>query len=104
MSWLRSLKGHGIHPEFVLTDKDRSEINAVGEVWPEAKHQLCFWHALCAIKQRLSQNRSTPAYYNANTASQIFDFIDVNFLPRGQQSSTAKVIWLFFIDYMSLIL
>ncbi|KIJ29630.1 hypothetical protein M422DRAFT_268973 [Sphaerobolus stellatus SS14] len=45
-SWLSGLKKWGINPEFVLTDKDQSEINAVKNVWPEAKHQLCFWHAL----------------------------------------------------------
>jgi hypothetical protein len=37
-SWLSSLKALGIHPEFVLIDKDQSEINTVGIVWPNAKH------------------------------------------------------------------
>lgn len=49
--WLDSLKKNGIHPEFVLTDKDQSEINAIKRIWPNAKHQLCFWHALHAVKQ-----------------------------------------------------
>ena len=33
-----------------LTDKDISEINAFLKVYPEAKHQLCFWHCLHAVK------------------------------------------------------
>jgi hypothetical protein len=37
-----------------LTDKDISEINAFLKVYPEAKHQLCFWHCLCAVKKQLS--------------------------------------------------
>jgi hypothetical protein len=48
--WLNTSKKRGIHPEFVLTDKDQSEINAVNHIWPNAKHQLCFWHALWAVK------------------------------------------------------
>ena len=37
-SFLGALKKRGIHPEFVLTDKDWSEINAMAAVWPHAKH------------------------------------------------------------------
>jgi hypothetical protein len=83
-SWLTSLKSLGINPEFVLTDKDQSEINAVKHVWPNAKHQLCFWHSLRAVKKRLSQTKSTPAYYDAEKAAEYFDFIDKKFLPRKQ--------------------
>jgi hypothetical protein len=31
-----------------LTDKDWAEINACLAEYPDAKHQLCFWHVLRA--------------------------------------------------------
>jgi hypothetical protein len=37
---LSDLKGRGISPRFVGSDKDFHEIRAVDEVWPQAKHQL----------------------------------------------------------------
>ena len=39
---LRPLKQSGLSPTFVDCDTDRSEINAVEQVWPFAKVQLCF--------------------------------------------------------------
>ncbi|KAG6806913.1 hypothetical protein H0H92_009581, partial [Tricholoma furcatifolium] len=39
-----------IRPIVTLTDKDIAEINAFRTVYPDAKHQLCFWHCLRAIK------------------------------------------------------
>jgi len=89
--WLGSLKCCGIHPEFVLTDKDQSEINAVKHVWPHSKHQLCFWHALRAVKQRLVKNKSTPAPYDPVKAKQVFDFIEEDFIPVGQYKGRYKV-------------
>jgi hypothetical protein len=90
-SWLNSIKNLGIHPEFVLTDKDQSEINAVRTIWPNSKHQLCFWHALRAVKQRLAKNKSTPAFYDATSAAAIFNFIDPMFLPQAQQLDKSEV-------------
>ncbi|KIJ32234.1 hypothetical protein M422DRAFT_266046 [Sphaerobolus stellatus SS14] len=84
-SWLESLKRLGIQPEFVLTDKDQSEINAVKRVWPDAKHQLCFWRALRAVKQRLAKNKSMPAHYNGESAHAVFNFIDPLFILQAQQ-------------------
>ena len=54
--WMFTLKAHGINPEFTLSDKDQSEINALHHVWPTAKHQLCLWHTLRALKHQLSNN------------------------------------------------
>ena len=54
--WMLDLKAHGINPDFTLSDKDQSEINALHHVWPTAKHQLCLWHTLRALKRRLSNN------------------------------------------------
>ena len=71
--------------------QDWSEINAMSNVWPAAKHQLCFWHSLRAIKQRLSKNKDTPASYNAAEAHSEFSFIEPSFLPFSQQDDNAKV-------------
>ncbi|KAF8577145.1 hypothetical protein K439DRAFT_1649156 [Ramaria rubella] len=88
--WLQSLKDKGIHPEFVLTDKDQSEINAVKLVWPHAKDQLCFWHALHAVKQRLAKNKSMPVHYNSTQARESSNFIQASFVPKGQYTSNAR--------------
>lgn len=89
--FLGTLKDLGVDPEFTLSDKDWSEINAMGAVWPDAKHQLCFWHGLRALKQRLSKNKDTPASYDATAAHEQFSFIDVTFVPVSQQPSDAPV-------------
>jgi hypothetical protein len=39
---------------FTLTDKDWSEINSFCATIPDAKHQLCYWHSVQAIKTCLS--------------------------------------------------
>ncbi|THU75985.1 hypothetical protein K435DRAFT_601431, partial [Dendrothele bispora CBS 962.96] len=67
--FLEHFKTHyGLDPSFTLTDKNLSEINAFLETYPNAKHQLCFWHALRAIKTRLSILRRQPKYYNVTEA------------------------------------
>ncbi len=89
--FLRKLRALGVHPEFTLSDKDWSEINAMRAVWPNAKHQLCFWHALRAIKQRLAKNKEHPAAYDAEAAHEKFEFIDLNFVPAAQQDPQADI-------------
>ncbi|EIW53150.1 uncharacterized protein TRAVEDRAFT_100951, partial [Trametes versicolor FP-101664 SS1] len=83
--FLERLKELGVDPEFTLTDKDFSEINAMGATWKYAKHQLCFWHGLRAVKQRLCKNKHVPAPYNASAARSEFSFIDPHFLPAAQR-------------------
>ena len=73
-----------ITPIITLTDKDMSEINACLASFPSAKHQLCFWHCLRAIKTRLSILRRRPKYYDVKEAKMEFDWIDENFVPYGQ--------------------
>ncbi len=89
--FLRCLKALGVEPEFTLTDKDWSEINAMNAVWPDAKQQLCFWHGIRAVKQRMAKTKETPAHYNAEEAHREFSFIDVNFLPVGQRDRSIAV-------------
>ena len=74
----------GIHPIFTLTDKDLSEINACLGTFPKAKHQLCFWHCLRAIKTRLSILRRRPRHYDEPEAKKEFDWIDTTFVPIAQ--------------------
>jgi len=105
VNWMGGLKARGITPEFTLSDKDQSEINALGRVWPTAKHQLCLWHILRALKRRLANNREPPASYGSVDAAEMFSFIDPTFLPLGQVSTNDKVctntsrIWLATLTY-----
>ena len=71
-----------------LTDKDPSEINACRQVFPEAAHQICFWHALRAFKTRLSILRRAPAFYDVNEAVAEFPWIDRSFVPARQLGRT----------------
>lgn len=86
--FLSRLKELQFLPEFTLTDKDWSEINAMRKVWPDSKHHLCFWHALKAVKGRLSKNKSTPTYYNVEKAYTEFSFIQDTFVPAAQQTGS----------------
>ena len=45
---------------FTGSDKDPSEINAMHKNWPDVKHQLCYWHGLRYIGERLTENRPPP--------------------------------------------
>jgi hypothetical protein len=73
-----------LQPIITLTDKDLSEINAFLKIFPNAKHQLCFWHCLRAIKTRLAILRRQPKFYNVLEAKKEFDWIDEKFVPAGQ--------------------
>jgi hypothetical protein len=46
---------YGIVPDFVHTDNNPAEIGAVPPVWPNTKHQLCWWHMHDTLKKRLAQ-------------------------------------------------
>ena len=96
VAWMQAIRSLGIVPQFTLSDKDQSEINALRQVWPEAKHQLCLWHILRALKRRLSQNEH-PGSYNALEAQDAFPDIDPSFVPLGQMSVNENVRTLVFI-------
>jgi hypothetical protein len=66
---------------FTLSDKDTAEINAFRTQVPTAKHQLCYWHAIRYLEERLAENKP-PAKYNPRKAHQTFDFIDPTWAPR----------------------
>ncbi|EIW56575.1 uncharacterized protein TRAVEDRAFT_101164, partial [Trametes versicolor FP-101664 SS1] len=88
--FLGHLKAFDVDPEFTLTDKDWSEINAMAATWPDAKQQLCFWHDVRAVKQRLCKNKDTPAFYDSVAANREFPFIDINFVPAAQRVADGK--------------
>jgi transposase-like protein len=56
---------------FALSDKDMSKINAVQAKIPDAKHQLCYWHAIKYLKERLAEDKR-PAKYDPQKAHLIF--------------------------------
>jgi hypothetical protein len=90
IAWMEAIRSLGIHPQFTLSDKDQAEINALREVWPRAKHQLCLWHVLRALKRRLSQNLN-PGFYDALEANSKFQEINPAFVPLGQMSTEEQV-------------
>jgi transposase-like protein len=87
VEFLRYFKQRAIKPAITLTDKDFSEINAFRATFPDAKHQLCFWHVLRAVKTRLSILRRRPAFYNVEDFINEFgEKVDKNFVPEGQNN------------------
>lgn len=65
---------------FTLSDKEAAEINACRNEIPQAKHQLCYWHAITYVEERLGENKP-PAAYDPRKAARIFDFIDPTWAP-----------------------
>lgn len=63
--FLRPLLESGPDPSFVGCDKDKVEINAIQQVWPSAKVQLCFWDAKRAMQAKLkdSSRADSLAHY-----------------------------------------
>lgn len=60
-----------------------AEISASRRVWPDAKHQLCWWHQREAIRRRIKGNLPTSAY-NPQRAKREYGFIDINFQPTSR--------------------
>lgn len=79
-----------IRAKITLTDKDFGEINAMRSVWPKAKHQLCFWHALRAAKKCLAILRRMPGPYNVDAAHSEFHWISMEFLPVAQGGTAVR--------------
>jgi hypothetical protein len=71
------------------TDKDLEEIRACQHCCKDATHQLCFWHALKAVKARLKDLRRAPAHYDVDKAQLEFPWIDPMFLPHRQGGVSA---------------
>ncbi|KAK7026186.1 SWIM-type domain-containing protein, partial [Favolaschia claudopus] len=95
-NYLRSMARHlvrtwGMEVMQCLSDKDISEINALlAELPDDVKYQLCFWHAIRAVKGRLAVVGRQPAYYNADEAFSEYDWIDRDFVPINQMTPTER--------------
>ena len=83
-AWATILRDeYGVRPRFVHTDKDMAEVGASRRVWPDTKHQLCWWHQREAIRRQIKGNLPTSAY-NPQRANHEHAFIDINFRPTGR--------------------
>jgi hypothetical protein len=51
----------------VNLDKDPTELRAVSEVFPHARRQLCYWHAIKYLETRLAEDKP-PAKYDPRIA------------------------------------
>ena len=75
-----------INARVTHSDKDCSKINALTGIFPDAKHQLCYWHVLRAVRKCLSVLCRQPAPYNVTQATGEFRFVSPTFLPVTQRS------------------
>jgi MULE transposase domain len=82
-SFLNAIKTrYGMSPEFVHTDKDVAEINAMKSVWPDAKHQLCRWHMHRAVGDRCKKKKLATSKYDPKKANEAYRFISATWKPR----------------------
>jgi len=75
--------------DFTHSDKDPSEINACRQEVPRAKHQLCYYHAITYIEERLTEDKP-PTAYDPRKANQIFNFIDPTWAPGVTRGDVAE--------------
>ncbi|KAJ3779890.1 hypothetical protein GGU10DRAFT_421211 [Lentinula aff. detonsa] len=61
-----------------------AEIGALGQVWPSARAQICWWHQRKAIKERITKAKLSATPYDAKRGHAEFSFIDGNFYPPGR--------------------
>ncbi|KAI0993378.1 hypothetical protein K3495_g14806, partial [Podosphaera aphanis] len=79
VKFLRPLQERNIAPLFVGCDKDRSEINAIEQVWPLARIQLFYWHAKRAVKLKLKDySKTNPlAHYRPGEAQSLVPDLEI---------------------------
>jgi hypothetical protein len=61
-------------------DKDPTELSAIHVVFPNARSQLCYWHAIQYLKKRLAEDKP-PAKYDPRIAHKEFTFVDPTWAP-----------------------
>lgn len=81
-NFFQELKKIGLNNiEYFLTDKDFSQINAAQSTWPDAKIQICLWHAKKALKKKLSDNEiKNFNHHSLLNSNQQYDFIDTQWI------------------------
>lgn len=67
--------------KFTLSDKERAEVDAAREVWKEAKHQCCYWHAIRYVETRLAENKAPGRYDPRDAARRFPTIIDPTWAP-----------------------
>lgn len=72
----------------------------MGSIFTDAKHQLCFWHCMRAVKTCLKILRRTPGYYDVAEARREFYWIDKDFVPIGQMDEKTVCFLLSCCRYM----
>lgn len=79
VKFMEKIRFLGLEPSFVGCDKDKSEINAIQEVWPSAKVQLCFWHAKRAIRAKLHDSTKTESqkHYFPSEAKKLVPSLEI---------------------------
>ena len=60
LRFLKNLKNWGLMPRVVVTDDSSLYPAVLAELWPDAAHQLCVFHIIKNINERIS-GRSTAA-------------------------------------------
>ncbi|KAJ7625689.1 hypothetical protein FB45DRAFT_979820 [Roridomyces roridus] len=84
-AWAKCVRDtYGVFPKFTHVDKDMAEIGTLLETW-NAKISLCWWHLRRAVRTRLSSGKLATTPYDAARARAEFSFIDLDFIPRGQE-------------------
>ena len=68
-----------IRSNFLSCDKDTSEIKAIQKTFPLAKIQLCYWHALRAMRKKLKENGHTESLnrFHADQAARVVPGLEI---------------------------
>ncbi|KAF0499952.1 ATP-dependent DNA helicase pif1 [Gigaspora margarita] len=75
---------------YILIDKDFCEITVAQKVWPDTRLQLCFWHIVHAIKQRIASCKPILDKYDPIIAHRKCLAIDL-YCKRVQRNEAYKV-------------
>jgi transposase-like protein len=51
--FLKNLKNHGLEPKEIVTDGSPLYPKVLAELWPEAEHQLCVFHAMQDLNAKI---------------------------------------------------
>ncbi|KAI1001223.1 hypothetical protein K3495_g6976 [Podosphaera aphanis] len=60
--FLRVLDNLGVNPSYVNCEKDKFKINAIEQVWPSARIQLCLWHAKRAVEMKIKKSNANSLF------------------------------------------
>ncbi|KAI0996137.1 hypothetical protein K3495_g12043 [Podosphaera aphanis] len=98
--FLRVLDNLGVNPSFVNCDKDKSEINAIEQVWPSARIQLCFWHAKRAVEMKLKKsNANSLLQYSPGDVQVIVPSLEIcrGSIPVKRPDSNLSMVHIYFL-------